>query len=473
MAKWTMWTNYIIGKGITDFTEITSYVNDISWTDDVDTLCVSLGFTSILDLAEGRSHIVLKKDDNTVFSGRLINKTNNDKKATYTAQDYFIFLNTESDRSFQFTNISAKQAIYQILNYLNIGGACTELNTIINKLYLQGKTYTDTIKDILSQCAAEVGEDVIMEMRANNVLWIDRISNLKLDCKYILGNDYGITRSMENMINDVVVIASNSSGSSDSDTTSTSAILAEVKDENNIGIFGRLTKVLSLDKTEAEAQNIAQTYLNNFDSTSKQLTTTLLDIEGCENLRANRKIYIDLSQYGVKDYYKVKSASHTISAGGIHKIQVTIDFSGVSFQDPTSNISTDNNTTDTATTTDSSSSKADEIIAYAKTFLGVLYVWGGTTPSGFDCSGFVQYVFNHFGYSLPRTTYEQVNAGTQVNVSDLQPCDLVFFYNTGHVGIYVGTDNFIQAPHTGDAVKISTFSGYYQDNCNAAVRILN
>ena len=475
MAKWTLWTNYIIGKGITDFTEITKYVNDINWNDDVDTLCVSLGFSSILDLAEGRSHIVLKKDDNTVFCGVLVNKTNNDKKSNYTAMDYFIYLNRDIKDPFQFTNITAKQAIYKILDSINVGGACTQLNTIINKTYLAGeKTYADLIKNIIEQCSAELGEDVCMEMRANNVLWIDRLSNLKLDCKYILGNDYSIIRSMENMVNDVVVINSNSSSSSSESTETTntnSTILANIKDENNINIFGRLIKVLSLtDKTEAEAQNIAKNYLDNFNGTSRQLTVTLLDVEGCENLRANRMIPITISKYGVDGEYKVKSASHTVN-NGIHKVQVTIDFSGVSFQEPEG--LNDTSTSSSSSSSDSNTSKADEIIAYAKTFLGVPYVWGGTSPSGFDCSGLVQYVYKQFGYSLPRTTYEQINAGTQVSIDNTRNCDLVFFYNTGHVGMYIGNDQFIQAPHTGDVVKISTFSGYYKDNCNAVVRVLS
>lgn len=95
------------------------------------------------------------------------------------------------------------------------------------------------------------------------------------------------------------------------------------------------------------------------------------------------------------------------------------------------------------------------ILAYASNFLGVPYVWGGTTPSGFDCSGYVQYVFAHFGINLPRVSEDQQNVGKYVSRSDLQPGDLVFFGNPAHhVGIYVGNGNMINAPHTGDVVKI-------------------
>ncbi|WP_298847330.1 C40 family peptidase [Clostridium sp.] len=98
------------------------------------------------------------------------------------------------------------------------------------------------------------------------------------------------------------------------------------------------------------------------------------------------------------------------------------------------------------------------IIAYASTFLGTPYLWGGTTPSGFDCSGFTQYVYAHFGISVGRTTFDQINDGVEVPRDKLQPGDLVFFgtfANPHHMGMYIGDNNYIHAPHTGDFIKIS------------------
>lgn len=97
------------------------------------------------------------------------------------------------------------------------------------------------------------------------------------------------------------------------------------------------------------------------------------------------------------------------------------------------------------------------VVAYASNFLGVPYVWGGTSPSGFDCSGLVQYVYEHFGVDLPRTSQEQQGVGTAVSRSELEPGDLVFFGDPAyHVGIYVGDGAFINAPRTGDVVKIAS-----------------
>jgi cell wall-associated NlpC family hydrolase len=101
------------------------------------------------------------------------------------------------------------------------------------------------------------------------------------------------------------------------------------------------------------------------------------------------------------------------------------------------------------------------VVGIAMQYLGTPYVWGGASPGGFDCSGFVMYVFSQMGISLPHSSYAQYGYGSPVSLSQLQPGDLVFFDGLGHVGIYVGGGSFIHAPHTGDVVKISSISGWY------------
>jgi len=105
--------------------------------------------------------------------------------------------------------------------------------------------------------------------------------------------------------------------------------------------------------------------------------------------------------------------------------------------------------------------QASQVIAIAMQYLGVPYVWGGASPSqGFDCSGLTSYAFAQIGVSLPHHAATQFGYGTPVSSDDLQPADLVFFHGLGHMGMYIGGDQFIHAPHTGDVVKISTFSSY-------------
>ena len=113
--------------------------------------------------------------------------------------------------------------------------------------------------------------------------------------------------------------------------------------------------------------------------------------------------------------------------------------------------------------------KSDAIIKYAKQFMGVPYVWGGMSPSGFDCSGFINYVFRGFGFSLTRTSYGLAELGTTVSLKDLQPGDLMFFKarnlnsrQVGHVALVVDTTDgiiqFIHAARTG--IRIDTFNNH-------------
>ena len=122
-----------------------------------------------------------------------------------------------------------------------------------------------------------------------------------------------------------------------------------------------------------------------------------------------------------------------------------------------------NNSTNKTINKDTSSSTgvtAQQVLAYAYQFEGYPYVWGGSSPStGFDCSGFVQYVYAHFGINLPRTTFEQVNCGTPVSLNNIKPGDLVFEFGSSegpnHVGIYIGNGQMIDAAGVGQGVTIS------------------
>jgi NlpC/P60 family len=111
-----------------------------------------------------------------------------------------------------------------------------------------------------------------------------------------------------------------------------------------------------------------------------------------------------------------------------------------------------------------------DITELARKYLGTQYIWGGTTPSGFDCSGLVQYVFGKNGVNLPRTTYNQIAVGASVSPDKLRPGDLVFFdtdkskSGPDHVGIYLGGGKFIHAPRPGSGVKISSLSDSYYMN---------
>lgn len=122
------------------------------------------------------------------------------------------------------------------------------------------------------------------------------------------------------------------------------------------------------------------------------------------------------------------------------------------------------------------SGNVKEVLTYANTFTGVPYKFGGTTPAGFDCSGYIRYVFQKIGYDLPRQADEQYTVGKKVEKSNLQPGDLVFFetYEPGisHSGIYIGDGQFISATSSSGVAVADIDDSYWGPRYVGAKRVL-
>ena len=144
----------------------------------------------------------------------------------------------------------------------------------------------------------------------------------------------------------------------------------------------------------------------------------------------------------------------------------------------TSSESAETSTVSNATNTNSSSAVAttgSAVVEKAKAYLGSKYVYGGTSPSGFDCSGFTYYIYKQFGITLNRTAAAQYSNGVPVARSDLQLGDLIMFGKSGinHVGIYIGGGKIVHAANPSRGVVTDTInSGYYNTNYVGARRVL-
>jgi cell wall-associated NlpC family hydrolase len=117
--------------------------------------------------------------------------------------------------------------------------------------------------------------------------------------------------------------------------------------------------------------------------------------------------------------------------------------------------------------------KQARVVRFARRFLGVRYVYGGTSPrTGFDCSGFTRYVYSHFGVVLPHYSGAQFSLGRRVSRRGLRPGDLLFFDGLDHVGLYIGGGRFIHAPHSGTRVSVDLLNGWYGSRFDGARRFL-
>ena len=193
-----------------------------------------------------------------------------------------------------------------------------------------------------------------------------------------------------------------------------------------------------------------------------------------KQLTQNTKVTVTSSENGWA-YVDVNGTKGYIAETLLSSTQKETSRSGLTTREQSANTTNQTkktNTSKTVTESTSTSQSGNSVVSYAKQFLGCKYVYGGTTPSGFDCSGFTQYVYKHFGINLNRTAAAQYSNGQ--SVTSLQTVDLVMFGKSGinHVGIYIGGNTFIHSANPSQGVRTDSMStGYYKTNYVGARRI--
>ena len=195
-----------------------------------------------------------------------------------------------------------------------------------------------------------------------------------------------------------------------------------------------------------------------------------------KTLTQNTKVTVTSSENGWA-YVDVNGTKGYISENLLTTTQKETSRSGLTTREQTTNTTNQTKTTNTTKSkavieSTSTSQSGSSVVSYAQQFLGCKYVYGGTSPNGFDCSGFTQYVYKHFGVSLNRTAAAQYSNGQ--SVISLQAGDLVMFGKSGinHVGIYIGGNTFIHAANPSQGVRTDSMStGYYKTNYVGAKRI--
>lgn len=213
-------------------------------------------------------------------------------------------------------------------------------------------------------------------------------------------------------------------------------------------------KIAAEEAARAEAERIAAEQAAAEAAENEQGYT-----ENGESENYSENYGEDYSENGGSPDYNEDYSSETGETGDSGYTGETGDY-GNNEESDNSEYSGSETTTDTSSNTATSSgSGGSSVVDYAKQFVGNPYVWGGTSlTSGADCSGFVQSVYNNFGVSLPRTSYEQQNAGREVSYSEAQPGDLICY--GGHVAIYMGNGKIVHASNSRDGIKVSDNAAY-------------
>lgn len=242
----------------------------------------------------------------------------------------------------------------------------------------------------------------------------------------------------------------------------------------------RKEKLDTLKQTQKESENkTEETVAEDTTTETEEKTTKYVNVE-----KANLREKASTDSSTVKSISKNTAVTVVGTEGTWSKVEVDGKtgyilselLSSDKVKESTNNTTKDKNTTSTKNNVTnrgeevdrSQSSNAGNVVSYASSFLGTRYILGGASPSGFDCSGFTMYVYGKYGVNLTHSARAQSSVGTAVDRANLQAGDLVLFKGAtgnsiGHVGIYIGGNNFIHASNPSDGVKITSMStSYYQ-----------
>lgn len=232
-------------------------------------------------------------------------------------------------------------------------------------------------------------------------------------------------------------------------TINTTDATAGLTDENNNGYIPSEEDATESTKANTEAQKAQKAII---DSVKEKIKEYASELENLNNIQNNLETSISHMDDTSQKYRDSLQEEINLLQQKNGFLQKGIDLSNSSI------VTLSGYVTNSSVGTQIGQAAVNE----AEKYLNTPYVWGGESPSeGFDCSGLVQYVYSQLGIELGRTTYDQVKEGVEIPKQDLQPGDLVFFGDASaphHVGIYVGADQYIQAPKTGDVVKVSSLS---------------
>lgn len=285
--------------------------NNISWSSDKDTLGADLSFDSLYNIAEG-AVVSLYINNKEYLRAIIVKKSEHKFTYSYTAFDYSFYLKNEVIK--QFNDVSASSAIISLLREYGIANNIVNISTRINKIY-KDQSISSIIDDILDQAEQEQGIKFFKEMQVDTVV-INRLSDMKITPKILIGKDITINSSIEDMKNKILIVSNSEDNNS---------ILAVAEDTSSQGYYGLLQEIETVeDMNIAQAKNIASNLLSAKNKIFKDTTLNVLGIKNAETIKANRLIEVNIGSK-LSGWYSIKSASHNLS-NKKHTVSISLEW---------------------------------------------------------------------------------------------------------------------------------------------------
>lgn len=295
---------------VTSNTEIKNYCNNISWTNDTDTLGTQMTFDCLKDINEG-AVVSMFWSGNEYFRGVAIDKDEKRWTYGYTLQDYSRYFKNGVVK--QFNGVTVSDAIKSLADESYMIYDICDIPTTITHIYVD--EIGNIIDDMLSQAEKDQGVKYFKEIIANKLI-VKKLEDMIITPKIIFPKTIDIHSSIEEMKNKIIIVSGNDDNSS---------IVATAEDTSQQDYYGVLSHTETVDETDvAKAQNIADNLLKEKNKILKSTSFEVMGVKDAESIRANRMISLNVGSR-LSGYYKIKSATHTLSKG-YHKVNISLEW---------------------------------------------------------------------------------------------------------------------------------------------------
>ena len=451
--------------------DITNLLINITWSGDYKSCSRKLEFSLISSPIDKNipkidiplmSMILFYEDDNELFRGFVYEREkSSDNSMSFLCYDYCAKLN-DIKVSYNIKNQTASSIYNKALSEYGLSkGDIVGASVPISKVFL-GVTIYDMVMTAYTEEAKKTGKKYMLYSKEDKFCSMEKgKTKLKLsfeESKNILSSNF--KESVSGMVNKVLIVDDNGNKSS------------EVSNDEWLKTYGLFQDVYKKEENK-DSNTEAKAMLNGISqscSLSGFGDTTC--VTGCG-------VQVKDTHTGLVGLFYIDSDTHTWE-GGSYTIDLELNFKNIMDEvsagqdektENNSNSSSSKNNNSSGSSNGgnasgaSTSEKANKALAFCKGELGTPYLWGGTGPR-YDCSGLMMKAYASVGISIPRTSKQQSTFGKSVSKSNLQVGDLVFFGSpVHHVGMYIGNNQYIHSPKTGDVVKISSLSSRKDYNC--------